>query len=324
MGLSLPQKIAFILMISGGSALVWAQAARTAKKNTVPPPKWDPQQVDKVFFKDVASRVGPGQPGGARPAASSVATPSQGTTSTGGASVPAAAGGFAWSKLADAETLETEIKKSINALGPAIDNRGQFKGQHFRQARRHYSSLAVWFGVVATYDGSVKWKDKAAGLRDAIAKAGFNCKVGTDQSYQEAKGRYDDLRTLLDGGNPKLPDAELAADWKNVADLPELMKRIGSESEQSPLTAWTASANDFKANKDKILHEAQLLAILAEVIKHPSYEYGEDANFVKYADDLQNACLGITEGVKTDNYDKVRASAGAMSKACSSCHGDFR
>ncbi len=175
------------------SAVVFAQAARTGKKNTVPPPKWDPQQVEKVFFKDVASRVGPGQPGGGRQAAGAANTPAQGTTSTGPTATPSAAGGFAWSKLADAETLETEIKKSINALGPAVSNPGQFKSQHFRQARRHYSSMAIWFGVIAGYDGSIKWKDKAAGLRDSTAKAGFNCKVGSDQSFQEAKGRYEDL-----------------------------------------------------------------------------------------------------------------------------------
>ncbi len=79
-----------------------------------------------------------------------------------------------------------------------------------------------------------------------------------------------------------------------------------------------------RPTRTRFCNEAQLLAILAQVIKHPSYEYGEDAKFVKYADDLQNACLGMVEGAKTDNYDKVRASAGAMSKACSGCHGDFR
>ena len=28
------------------------------------------------------------------------------------------------------------------------------------------------FGVIARYDGDVRWKDKAAGLRDGMAKAG--------------------------------------------------------------------------------------------------------------------------------------------------------
>jgi hypothetical protein len=308
------------LAMLGLSAVVWAQAAR-AKKTTAPPPKFDEKRVKSVFFEDVAKNVGPGQPGGMRPAAASVAGTSTSPTTPG--NTTPAAGGYAWSKLADAETLETEIKKSINALGPAVENPGQFKSQHFRQARRHYSSLAVWFGVTAAYDGDIKWKDKAASLRDGIAKAGFNCKVGSDQSFQEAKARLEDLRTMLEGGTPKLPPAEPTADWKNVADLTELMKRM-EESGQNSLAPWTASANDFKANKDKILHEAQLLAVLAEVIKHPSYEYGEDANFVKYAEDLRGACLEMVEGVRTDNYDKARSGAGAMSKACTGCHGDFR
>lgn len=310
------------LLAIGITAVVLGQAARPGKK-TVPPPKWDETQVKRTFFDDITKHVGQGQPGGARPAATAVA----GNTNTGATSSPAATptagGGSGWSKLADAETLETEIKKSINALGPAVSNPGQFKSQHFRQARRHYSTLAVWFGVIAGYDGSVKWKDKAAGLRDSIAKAGFNCKVGSDQSFQEAKGRFEDLQTLLQGGSLKLPDAEPTAEWKSVADLTELMKRM-EEAGQNQITPWTASAGEFKSNKDKILHEAQLLAVLGQVIKHPSYEFGLDAKFVKYADDLTSACVEIVDGVKTDNYDKVRTNAGAMSKACSNCHGEFR
>jgi cytochrome c556 len=96
------------------------------------------------------------------------------------------------------------------------------------------------------------------------------------------------------------------------------------EAGQTHITPWTASSNDFKANKDKLVHEAQLLAIMAQVIKDPSYEYGQDAKFVQFAEDLVNACIDIADGAKTDNYDKVRTAAGAMSKACNNCHGEFR
>jgi hypothetical protein len=311
--------IVLFLAVTLLSAAVLAQAGR-AKKNTVPPPKWSEKDVTNTFFDDVLKHVGPGQPGSTRPAAS-VAGSSQPATATPGNTAPAAAG-IAWSKLADAETLEDEIKKSINALGPTVETPKRFQTQNL-QARRFYSSLAVWFGVAANYDGEIKWKDKAASLRDGMAKAGFNSKVGSEQAYQEAKARYEDLRALQQGGNPKLPSADASADWKNVADLTELMKRM-EEAGKSSLTPWTANAGEFKANKDKILHEAQLLAVLAEVIKHPSYEYGQDDNFVKYAEALRGGCVDIAEGAKTDNYDKARAGAAAMSKACDACHGEFR
>ena len=314
--------LSIVLFLAGTilCAAVWAQAGR-AKKNTVPPPKWDEKDVKNTFFEDVAKKVGPGQPGGGRTATAAVPGTSQPATATPGNAAPAA-GGYSWSKLADAETLEAEIKKSINALGPAVETPGRFKTQNL-QARRYYSSLAVWFGVAANYDGDIKWKDKAASLRDGMAKAGFNSKVGSEQAYQEAKARYEDLRALQQGGSLKLPAAEASAEWKTVADLTELMKRM-EEAGKNSLTPWTASANEFKANKDKILHEAQLLAVLAEVIKHPSYEYGADANFVKYAEELRGGCLDMAEGAKTDNYDKARAGAAVMSKACDACHGEFR
>jgi hypothetical protein len=147
--------------------------------------------------------------------------------------------------------------------------------------------------------------------------------VGSDQSFQEAKGRFEDLESLLQGSPPKVAEAEANAEWKDVADLTELMKRM-EEAGQNQIQPSTASANEFKANKEKILHEAQLLAVMGQVIKHPSYEYGQDEKFVKYADDLVNACLEIIDGTKTDNYDKVRSGAGAMSKSCANCHGEYR
>ena len=54
-------------------------------------------------------------------------------------------------------------------------------------ARDNFSLLAVLFAVIGQYDGEVRWQKDAANLRTLFGRAGFNCKVGTDNSFSEAK-----------------------------------------------------------------------------------------------------------------------------------------
>ena len=292
------------------------RAAPTAK-----PPKWEKRVLD-AFFADARKHLGPGRPGGTT-AVSQGNTSAAGTTSVAAGSTLAVAGGINWSKMIDAEVLEAEIKTNINLLTPAVAVPGNFKSQTYKKARVAFSELAVLFGVIVEYDGDVKWKSRAAGMRELLAKAGANCKVGTDQSFKEAKGRAEDLKQLLDGGSVEVPQAESKAEWAKVADRPELMKRM-EEAGQHHLTPWTANAADFKSNKDKIVHEAQVLAVLAQVIQHNSYEFADDEGYRNYASALQKACLEIVEGAKAGDAEKARTAAGNMAKACANCHTDFR
>jgi hypothetical protein len=280
--------------------------------------------VLSAFFEDARQKVGPGKPGGmiAGPATSTPGVAASSTANTPASSaVPA--GGSGWSKLIDPDVLEAEIKSNINTLVPAVAVPGNFKSQTYKKARTAFSELAVLFGVVAEYDGDVKWKAKGTGLREALAKAAANCKVGTDQSHKEAKARTDSLKDLLDGNNIDIPAGEGPGEWGKVADLSELMKRMETAG-QEHITPWTANAGDFNSNRDKIVHEAQVLAVLAQIIQHESYEYGGDESFRGHAAALQKACLEIAEGAKSGNAEKARTAAGDMAKACANCHTDFR
>src|SRR4029079_507428 len=76
------------------------------------------------------------------------------------------------------------------------------------------------------YDGDVRWKDAAPALRDMFARAGHNCKAGSDQTFQEAVQRKQDLTELIGGPRPKAKETEAKADWSKVADRPPLMQRM--------------------------------------------------------------------------------------------------
>ena len=133
--------------------------------------------------------------------------------------------GAGWSKLIDAETIETEIKRLAQEVAKDVTTPGAFKGGGYKDCRRHFSVLAVLFAVAGEYDGEVRWQDVAAALRDVFARAGHNCKVGTDQTFQEATQRKQDLADLSAARGRKRPTAERKADWAEVADRPPLMQR---------------------------------------------------------------------------------------------------
>jgi cytochrome c556 len=101
------------------------------------------------------------------------------------------------------------------------------------------------------------------------------------------------------------------------------MTRI-EKAQQEGLTPALANAGEFKKNSDKILHEAQILAVLGEVITREGYEFADDDTYLGYARELRDHALEIIDAVKQKNYEAARKAGGQIDKACSSCHEGYR
>src|SRR6185369_1589367 len=153
---------------------------------------------------------------------------------------------------------------------------------------RQFSVLASLFAVNAEYDGAVRWHDAAPALRDAFARAGHNCKAGSDQTFQEAALRKQDLADLIGGNRPKAAKSEAKADWAKVADRPPLMQRMNIAHEER-LKKWLANKSEFTAHHDEVRHESQLAATIADIIGREGFEYWDDEQYAKYARDLRQA-----------------------------------
>ncbi|HEX3601590.1 MAG TPA: hypothetical protein VHU84_15670, partial [Lacipirellulaceae bacterium] len=281
------------------------------------PPKW-PKDVVDTFFPDATAKLVGTRPDytKATVAANADSAPNTAASDT--------AAGTGWSKLIDAETIETEIKRVAQDLNKTVTAPAQFKGGGFKDCRRQFSELAALFAVTAEYDGDIRWKDAAAQLRNEFARAGRNCKVGTDQTFQEAKQRKQDLSDLVGGTRPKsTSDAETKADWAQVADRPPLMQRLNI-AQQDRLTKWLASKQEFAAHRDDVKQEAQLVATFADIITRPGFEYADDETYAGYARDLKKSESEVAAAVDLNNYDQARQALGNASKACASCHEGYR
>ena len=312
-----------VASIAAQAFLTAQDRVKPAKRPTVPPPrKWD-DSVVKAFFENALDQLVGTRPdfnaergagGGNSPAGSDPAAPAAGNDG---------ADGFAWSALIAAEALESEIKTNTTELAAVVSNPGRFKGGTYEDARRLFSTTAVMLGIIARYDGEVRWQDQAEMLCDRVGHAGFNCKVGTDQSHNEAKLRQEDLNQLLRGGNVEGEAPAETPPWSAVSDRPPLMKRMDAAKEER-LLKWTASTQELNAHREEALHEAQLLAAFAQVIQDGGYESATDEAYLGFARQLQAGALEVIEALKADDINRAQTAMGNVTKACNGCHGDYK
>jgi hypothetical protein len=295
-------------------------ADRDARPKRALPPQWS-QEVLDTFFPDAREQLQGERPDYAALAKSrggaGRAAPDGETMADGGG------GRFAWSTLVRPETLEDEVKRTSSRLAPSIETPTGFKGGGYRECRREFSLLGVLFGVIGEYDQGVRWKEEAPAYRDLFARAGFNCQVGSDQSLREAQGRVQDLAQLIRGSRIEAEAEAPESAWPDVADRVPLMQRMEQAHDQR-LSKWLASRSEFRGNLDEIRHEAELLAVLAEVVSREGYEFADDEEYAGYADRLREGARGIAEAAASDDFERAGRAAAAVTKACYDCHEAFR
>jgi hypothetical protein len=311
--------VAIVAGMIGGRMLVADNAPAVPRKRALPP-KFD-DRVRDSFFSDVRATLE-----GARPNFSDSSNSATSATSgSSDSSTPGAtSGGFAWSKIVSADTLQDEIKHYQTEVKDNVKNPSEFKGNLFKRARDDFSMLAAAFGVIAEYDGDVRWKDQAVTARDLFGKSGVNCKVATDQSYNDAKLRADDLATLIRGDTlPANPNAEPKTNWAKLVNRPPLMHRLDL-AQTGHLAPWTANPTDFSKHLDGVQHEAEIIAMIAEIIQRDGFDFTDDKSYLGFAREMEKQATDIASAARSKNYDEARTAAGKLGQACNNCHAGFR
>ena len=303
-----------------------ADADGPKKVRRAKPPEFTEDSARNVFFNDVFQDALVGE----RPQniGQVVARPVNGGSGTdsGGSSTSSDGSGglYAWSKVISPTAIEDEIKALKIQVDEDITTPTKFAGNGFKQARKNFSILAMLFAIAAEYDGDVRWKENAHNLRDLFARSAGNAKVGTIQVYNEAKLRKQDLQDVVGGAAfSAVKESERKADWSSVLDRSPLMQRL-ELAQQTKLQPWTANEGEFKANKDQLVHEANMVAAMGEVLIQKGMEDGDEADYAAFAKQMRDSALEIISAGKIDNYDQARQAVGAIGQACSNCHNDWR
>jgi hypothetical protein len=303
-----------------------AEAEGPKKVRRAKPPEFTETGGRNVFFDDVFKDALVGE----RPqnfGQAVVSRPNTGTNGGGTGSSTTSGGSdglYAWSKVISAAAIENEIKTLKLSVDKDISTPTKFSSSGFKKARKNFSILAMLFAITAEYDGEVRWKKDAHNLRDLFARAAGNAKVGTIQAYNEAKLRKLDLQDVVGGGSITVAkESEPKADWSRVVDRSPLMMRL-ELAQQGKMAPWTANEGEFKANKEQLVHEANLVAAIGEVLIQEGMEDGDEDDYAAFAKSMRDAALQIVSAAKVDNYDLARKSVGAIGQSCSLCHDDWR
>jgi hypothetical protein len=271
-----------------------------------------------VFFADVFSNFVGGRPDFSE-TATMLANGADGADATSGP----AAGGFEWSTLITAETIENEIKALKLSVDKDVTTPSEFKGRGYLEVRRHFSLVAALMAVIHDYDSDVRWQEPSAGLRDLFARSAANAKVGTQQTYNESKLRKLDMQDVIGGGAVPVEAKDPENHWEAIVDRPPLMERLKVAFEEKLLPS-VANEGEFKKSLKEMKHEAEMLAMIAEILTRDGMEDAGDETYDEFAKSMQQGAKDYLEAIKLEDYAMARGGAGLMGKACSNCHGDYQ
>ena len=293
---------------------------RVAKVKRAKLPQVGSSNPDSPFFDNAFDKLK-----GERTIGRGVVANKNGNNSNPADNTPASGAGttFAWSKMISPETIEDEVKSLKLKIDMDVNQPSAFAGRGYQKARGHFSTLAALFGVINEYDQDVRWKKDSSKARDLFARTAGNCKVGSTQAFNDAKARKLELQDLLSGSGLVTQASAPVVSWEKVIDRSPLMKRL-EWSHQTKLQPFTASKSEFAGNVDQVLHQAEIVAVLSEILLKEGMEDADDEDYAGYAQRMKKAALEIVDAVKLNNDEAARKAAGEISKACAECHEGYR
>jgi hypothetical protein len=320
-----PSLILAVALAFLAPAPVWAQTKAPKPVKRAQPPKFS--GTGGSFYSNAFEEglVGARPANLGQPAAATAANSSNPVSSaTSSDARPGGAAGTGWSALISSTTIEDEIKSLKLRVDQNVTTPSDFAGKGYKLARRDFSMLAMLFGIAGEYEGEVRWKKDAPAARDVLARTAANSKVGTQQVWQEAKLRKDELTDLMGGSSPYAgKEAEGKANWKDVCNRSPLMQHL--EAVWDPqLKPLLADKGQFNANTDKAVHDAEIVAAIATVLAKDGMEDADSDEYKKFCQDLLDGAKAIVEGAKAKNYDAAAAGGTTIGKACIECHENYR
>ena len=313
--------IATLALTATGISLVAQDNEKSEAKKVrrVRLPKFKEQDFENIFFDDVFSQLQ-----GERILGTRVVNNGGTDVSPTDEGSPTQSATFDWSKLITSTTLEDEIKSLKLKVDTTVNTPSQFQGGGYGKARLHFSMVAALFGIIAEYDQEdVRWKEDAVLSRDLFAKVAANCKVGSQQAFNEAKLRKADLGDLVGGNGIQGQITDVDFSWGNVVDRAPLMQRLEMSVDEI-LAPYTSDASEFEANIDEVLHEAELVAALSELLCKEGLEDAGDDFYEGFAKQMRDAAREIADAVKLNNQDAASKAVGAIRQSCSECHENYR
>ena len=311
--------LAILLVTIACNTSAWAQQRITPSSRRAPFPKWPADQVAEVFFANAFSEALRGQ----RPVASSSSKTDANSLPISPDSAATSKRRFQWSGVISAETIEDEVKSLKLSVDATITTPQKFSANGYHRARDDFSLLALLFGIIHEFDGDIRWKRGAEGLRDRFALVAMNCKVGTLPVFKQAQQSKQMLEDVINGSLPKQSPGQGDSKWGAVVSRGPLMNRLETAYEER-ISKWTSGPAEASANRDRIIHEAHITAAIAEVLSREGMQEADEDDYAEHCRNMKSYALEIIQGLEQQDPRATREAVGGLYKTCSSCHESYR
>lgn len=289
-------------------------------------PTFSDREVETLFFRDIFAQGLVGD----RPAdfgrfgtGGQLATNDSSGNSSGGSNT-AEPEIYQWSSIMPADSIESEVKRLNSVIDQVVTTPRKFESGGYRQARVHFSMLAVLFGIINEHDDQdIKWRDSSVAARELFSAMARNSTAGSSNVYQQAKLRKEDLRELVNGGSVDVAgDVDPENYWPAIVDHIPLMYRLEDGFEER-LKPWVSSKSDVDANREELLTEAYMFAAIGELLMRDEMPFAEEDGYLEYAGDLKKAAMDVVEAVNANNYTKAAEAGSMIFQSCQNCHGEY-
>lgn len=294
------------------------------KVKRVKRPVFTDRDSDGIFFKNLFEEglVGP------RPSAEQIRNRqnqsfAKKTPNAGGAGGSLKSTSFLWSKFIERDVIEDEVKSIQQQLSKTVTTPVRFKTD-YGSVHQSFGSLSMLMAIVREFDSDVRWKNDAPAAQAAFARAAASSRVGSQPAYQSAKLRLEDLTEMVRGGrfNGK-PPSDPKLDWSNVIDRGTLMEMLETSLSET-LKPSTADKTAMVKNAESVLHQANLVAAMGQILTKDGMEEADEKDYTKYAFEMSAAAQELSIAVKTNDYDTAAKAANTISQACANCHDEWR
>ena len=304
----------FILLVAIGTS-VNGQTKKTQQTRSikrVAKPTFEKDAGDGVFFENVFRDALVGE----RPA-----VPSANSRGSRDAGIDDSAGKI-WSRVITAATLEDEVKSLQQDISRDLTTVSRFRSDHVK-IQKAFEQLSLIFAVIREYDAQIRWKADAAVAQKSFETATVAARSGDEQGFASSKRSLGDLVQLVRGdrfpGKAKPPES---LDWSAVVGHAAVMRRL--QVLQDEVKAGSSSESEFKKQQPKLVHSAELIALLAETVQQPDMDYADDEGYTAYAQQMQSAAMAAAKASRNNNFEKLSNAASAVGQSCADCHGDYR
>ncbi|HIK93755.1 MAG TPA: hypothetical protein EYG03_17545 [Planctomycetes bacterium] len=270
-------------------------------------------------------------------------TPLNGVASTGGQSLPAApamnndsppsaapatdppttvaSGGQSWDELMPMTVIDEEITSIRNFLNQSLQSVGSYNSSML-MVPPNAATVAVLSGIVMQHPEDISWKEDAIYIRDLAKKMNEDTLKRGKKDQDRLLKLFENMADTLNRSRPAdLDEPSADDDFSTVAEMRYVMMRM-SQAETKLKTE--VNEGGFASKQDMVKHESTILGTLAKVISLDDYGYGDDEEYVGYAQRIVEGAKAAVNAAEGGDFDTYELALSKVSTACQECHAAYK